>query len=377
MHEPPYVTASNEKISSVTSSFRETSGWDDRLDREAGNAFNAVRLVLATLVVLEHSFFLIDNGVRRDPLFLISNGQTNCGHLAVVMFFSLSGFLVTQSLLTSRSVWNFLVKRLARIVPGFLVASALGCLLFGPLAASNVAAYFQSQSWIRIILSALALKQATLTGVLEGNPLHLIHGTLWTIRYEFDCYLVLAMMGVCGLLRPPLIVPTFTVVASCLAMIFLIHMPKFDHGLAALLISSPDWWPEFFPFFFVGSAFYLFRHYIPKSPILSAASLAALSVSCVFGGMYPALLFFGTYLVLYVALSFVVGVSVRGREVDLSYGVYLYGFPIQQLLLFYSNMTLHPVVLFVVSACLSYAFAWVSWVSIEYPCLQVVRSKKF
>jgi len=103
------------------------NNWDDRLD-SGNNSFDALRLLLATLVVFEHSYFLIDGSVVRDPLFVLSRGQTNCGQLAVFMFFSISGFLVTRSRVLSSSITSYLKKRIARIAPGFFAAVAFGCL---------------------------------------------------------------------------------------------------------------------------------------------------------------------------------------------------------------------------------------------------------
>jgi peptidoglycan/LPS O-acetylase OafA/YrhL len=128
--------------------------WDARLEGGRGNAFDVVRLGLATLVVLEHSYFLIDGTFERDPLNVISRGQLNCGQFAVYMFFSLSGFLVTRSLIECPSVAAFMMRRIGRIVPGFLVASAVGCLIVGPLTTGDIGG---------------------VADVLDGNSVTLVH----------------------------------------------------------------------------------------------------------------------------------------------------------------------------------------------------------
>lgn len=74
-----------------------------RLKRDARNAFDIIRLVLATLVVLEHSYFLVEDTTAKDPLSILSCGQMNFGQFAVYLFFALSGFLVTNSLCESSS----------------------------------------------------------------------------------------------------------------------------------------------------------------------------------------------------------------------------------------------------------------------------------
>jgi peptidoglycan/LPS O-acetylase OafA/YrhL len=359
---------------SIASAPPAGSAWDERLTGNRGNAFDAVRLVLATLVVLEHSYFLLEKSSLEDPLSLLSGAQTNCGHFAVVMFFVISGFLVTRSLTHSRSVWHYLLKRVARIVPGFLVASAFGCLVVGPLTSLDAGAFMREQSWRLLTVTVLALKQVAVTGALVGNPLPMVHGTLWTIKYEFDCYLILAILGALGLVRAaaPAIL-AYVALALALAAGAALGLPVVDRGIAALLISSPNQWPDLFPFFLAGSAFYLWRHRIPKSPTLMAAAVAALGISFRVGGAWWALLICGTYTILFICLSASADIYIGGRHTDLSYGVYLYGWPIQQLLIFYFGPHLTPMTLFVVAVVATYSVAWVTWTVIEEPTLGLVR----
>lgn len=351
--------------------------WNERLTDGQGNAFDAVRLVLATLVVLEHSYFLIDGNSRGDPLSLLSGAQTNFGHFAVVMFFVLSGFLVTHSPVASRSVPHYLLKRVARIVPGFLVASALGCLIVGPLAAPDAMAFLQQQAWGKVTAVALALKQVDVAGTLAGNLIPMVHGTLWTIKYEFDCYLFLALLGVFGFVRPTAKgAVIYLGLAAALVVAMATGLPVIDHGLPALFISSPHQWPALFPFFLAGSAFYIWRELIPKSPILFGVALLALCISLRAGGAWWALLICGTYAILYVCLSTSADIAIFGRRNDLSYGVYLYGWPIQQLLLFYFGQHLTSLGLFAAAILITCVVAWASWTLVEQPCLGLVRSPR-
>lgn len=141
----------------------EAPVWDARLQRGDHNAFDIVRLVLATFVLLEHSFFLIYGAADQDPLSRLSGGRTNLGQFAVYTFFAISGFLVTYSLQQSDGIFQFLVKRVGRIVPGFLVASAVGCLVVGPLTATDIGTYFETQNWKSMFVSAIALKQISVS----------------------------------------------------------------------------------------------------------------------------------------------------------------------------------------------------------------------
>jgi peptidoglycan/LPS O-acetylase OafA/YrhL len=352
------------------------TSWDTRLAKGSGNAFDLIRIMLAAMVVLEHSYFLIDNSTRRDPLFILSGGQTNFGQFAVYMFFALSGFLVTRSLLEGRGVGEYLGRRVGRIFPGFLVASMFGCLIVGPLSASHLGAYFKAQNWLLMGLNALTLQPENVIGALAGNRLTMVHGTLWTIQYEFDCYLILAGLGVLGLLQPRLAGWTYIglAIGLMLAKLFQARLPVIDHGVLAFLLSSPTQWPNLFPFFLAGSAFYVYRNRIPKSRIGLVAALVIVALTLAFGEVYWAMLFCGTYALLFLALSCTGVLTVMGHRVDLSYGVYLYGWPMQQLLLFYTHMGLSPLALFALAMVLALMVAWVSWTLIERPALKLAHS---
>ena len=371
------IENSGRALFAARAAIRENSaGWSERLAGKNDNSFDAIRLFLAILVVFEHSWFLTQNSYDAEPLYVLTAGQTNSGALAVYMFFAISGFLVTRSWLLTGDVRRYLMKRIGRIVPGFLAATFIACILLAPLTARDATAFFAGQKWTPLVAQALALRQINVSGILDGNPVQLIHGTLWTIKIEFDCYLLTAVVGSLGLLTPR----RAWIVFLALLAIFTIaragafQLPTIDHGIASLLISSPDQWPSLFPFFIAGSAFYIYRDSIPKQPVLFWASLLVVATSALTGGMYWALLLAGTYAVIWLALSCSAGVSVFGRRADLSYGVYLYGWPVAQLLVYFSHQTLQPLPLFALTMAITFIFAYASWRIVEAPSLAIVSS---
>lgn len=350
------------------------TAWDERMAR-GRNSFDAVRLTLAMLVVLEHSYFLLDGHWRNDPLFRLSGGQLQFGQLAVYLFFALSGFLVTRSLQQSRSVGWFLARQIARIGPGFLVASLAGALVVGPLAADSVGRYLEAQRWPMVIVTALALKQITVTHTLADNPVPLVHGTLWSIKYEFDCYLILALLGMAGTMRRQLLPVTFAAlgVLAVLGWVLPEQLPAVRTGSAALVMSSPDRWPELFPFFFLGAGLHEFRAHVPLSAWLGAAAAGVWIASIYLGGAYWASLFCSTYAVLAVCLLCHGETRLFGRHVDLSYGVYLFGWPVQQLLVHAYGPMWSPVGLFAAAMLATLAVAFASWTWVELPSQRFVR----
>src|SRR5436189_3986813 len=88
---------------------------------ERHNNFDLLRLVAAISVIFSHAFLLAENSQDHDPLMILTGGQTILGLVGVFTFFTISGYLVTQSFDTTGSPLVFLAKRGLRIFPGLLV----------------------------------------------------------------------------------------------------------------------------------------------------------------------------------------------------------------------------------------------------------------
>lgn len=158
----------------------------------------------------------------------------------------------------------------------------------------------------------------------------LVHGTLWTVKCEFDCDRLAALIGSFGLFSLRYAVFTFAAIGAVLLFLNfgVERLPRIDTGIASLLISSPPRWHEPLAFYFTWAAIYVFRKYIPLSGALFRTLSVILLVSLFAGGAGVAMLFAGSYVVLYLALKISAQISVLNRRVDLSYGAYLYVRPI-------------------------------------------------
>jgi peptidoglycan/LPS O-acetylase OafA/YrhL len=97
------------------------------------NNFDAIRLAMALLVVWSHSFALYLGSEKTEPLSLLLNGTYNSGNIGVMVFFIISGFLVTQSFVHSKSLSHFMERRVRRIYPGYLVATCICAFVVIPL----------------------------------------------------------------------------------------------------------------------------------------------------------------------------------------------------------------------------------------------------
>lgn len=350
--------------------------WDRLISGE--NGFDAARLILATLVLFEHAYYLPYNSYRAEPLYLFSKGQTDFGSLGVNGFFVISGFLITRSCLMTDNAPRYAMKRVARIVPGFLLASCLGLFLVGPLGADDVWTYFANINWRASLVRMLSLHQSGAGQTFLHNPTRIMSdGTLWTIRYEFDCYLLVGLLWSVKLLRRDVVALLLLVLLTAFGLqsFGYISVPVVNYGIPAIFMSSPNNWPRLFSYFFVGSAFYLWRDLIPKSTWILAIAAVFLLAALRFGGAQIAMLSAGAYIIFFLALSGGRTPRIGGRKVDLSYGIYLFGFPIQQLVIAATHQSIGPQMLFLISLPITCSVAYLSWTFVEAPCLNWAHRK--
>ncbi len=350
-------------------------------DRTQENNFDVLRLFWATLVLFSHCFALPQGGNAREPLALLTNAQTTFGSLAVDAFFVISGFLIAQSWLRSKGQADYLRKRILRIYPGFLVAALFCLVVVGPLASDSTAEYLHALKPLRFVWSALTLSLLSLPPVFAHLPsAGQINGSLWTIRYEFWCYLLLAALGGLGLLRK------HGLLAGLFLGVLLVHTAQewffpgigqgndlyktgLLHGLELPLIGNLDRWPRLLAFFLAGTVAMLYRERIPRSPRLALLSALLLAL-CFRWGLNAMLPLCGTYLLLYAASSPVHPGRALTQRADLSYGIYLYAYPVQQLLIQFLGAHLHPFALFLIALPLVSALAFLSWKCVEQPFLR-------
>jgi len=346
-------------------------GWDTRLRKSSENGFDAARLVLATLVVFEHSYYLPFNSYAHEPLFVWSRGQIDFGGVAVDFFFVLSGFLITRSWILTGSPVRYLRKRIARICPGFFLASLL-TIMIAAASAESIAMFLSTLDIPGTIVRILSLHQPGVSAFPDNPMKGVIDGPLWTIRFEFDCYLIVAALGTLGLLGRPAVTALFVMFGASYVLQSNGYLPFhiIDQGPLAILISNPILWPRLFTYFLAGACFYLWRDLIPKSAAVAIACALAIGLTVAFGWAELALVIAGTYLLFFVALSIVAVPRIRGRRLDLSYGIYLYGFPIQQIIIACSGQTITPIPLFAIALPVTCLVALLSWIFVERPALQ-------
>lgn len=331
------------------------------------NNFDALRLSMALLVIFSHAYPL---ATGRQ---LAGGEMVSLGALAVAVFFIASGYLIAMSWARSKSLRDFLHRRAARIVPGFLVAFILSAWVIGPMASERPMSWF-SESTVETNLVRLALLHHVEGDAFMDNPYPVkVNGSLWTIRFEFGCYLLVALAGVMGLMsRRWLVLGTFAA-SWAILLAWANGWVNPDLGYYGnFILGYPGNWLQFGTPFLAGATAYAFRDHIRYNGKVALVAAAAVVATFVLQDFLVHLCIWPiavTYLVFWFAFTPAIRLhhTVARLGGDYSYGLYLYAFPVQQICVKWLGCHGEPLTLFVIATAITLVLGVLSWRLIERP----------
>src|SRR5438132_3030496 len=339
------------------------------MDRQ--NNFDALRLIAAASVVFSHSFLITEGTQDHEPLILLTGNQSILGLVGVFVFFAISGFLVTQSFEQTGDAWRFLAKRALRIFPGLFVATVLSAFVLAPLVTTlSTGAYLTNPAPWEYVLGNTLLDQTVheLPGVMfVNNPVGLeINGSLWTLRLEFLMYLMVLVLGVLRLLTVRVALLLVALGMACLHFNMLDELEKW--GWFFQLLSGWGWLVAFFA---AGMVLYKLRHTCIFDGRIALLALAGLVLSVPLHKFLVLFPLFGCYLALWLALNPRLPVIPAARFGDLSYGLYIYGWPVEETVMWLSGGRAAWWQVFLIALPAASAIAFLSWHLVERPMLRL------
>jgi peptidoglycan/LPS O-acetylase OafA/YrhL len=322
------------------------------------NSLSVLRLVFAAMVVVTHAGVI---GWEHKP----ELGRTDLGELAVDGFFVVSGFLVVRSGLRLPSLRRFAWHRALRILPGFWV-----CLVVVAFVAAPLAAWFQGRSPL-VVLSGedsafryllrnagLLIRQWDVAAVAADNVEHALNGSLWTLWYEALCYAAVAALIA--------VVPVAwrrSAIGVAVGGVWL-FLVAVETGIAD---GGPEFLPRFGLMFGLGAMGWLFADRVRFTPTALLAAVTTLLAGMVALGDYRAMGAAGfAYLVLWAVVALPLRVE---PPADLSYGLYVYHWPVQQVLVAAGATVLGPAGFTLVALGIVVVLAVASWFWVEKPAL--------
>jgi peptidoglycan/LPS O-acetylase OafA/YrhL len=324
------------------------------------NALNALRLALALSVIVWHSFPLTGADIGLAPVRQIVSRASVDG------FFAISGYLIVSSWIRDPRWLAFLRARALRILPAFWTCLIVTAAVFAPLsvmirgAALPPGFVADSVSYV-VRNAALYMVQYDIAGTPSAVPYpNAWNGALWTLFWEASCYVGVLVVGVLGLMRRRAIFPSLFVVAT-LGVIVTSYGPVENFYVVT--------GSRFGIMFLAGALIHRHRDRIPVSPVL----LIAASAVTIGAAWLPDYRVIAALPLAYVVICLgALGKSPRLRvRNDLSYGAYIYGFPIQQLLATAGAAAWGVPAFAAVSVAATLPLAAASWFLVERPALRL------
>jgi peptidoglycan/LPS O-acetylase OafA/YrhL len=338
-----------------------------RVATDAWPNFDFLRLAAATLVVFSHAFLIGEGSEVSEPFVRLNGPHNALGVYGVHCFFIISGFLVTASLVRSASTADFLWRRFLRIYPALIVSLVLfAFLLVVPFNGRGPTQAFATLDPVKFIAANLVWPGSGYRLVdvsfYPGQLGVIVNGSLWSLGFELLCYSMIAAIGYIIGIRAS------TIAGTMLVFLVGIALSRFStwNFVKDLVMVTPG--------FFAGSLLFAAglhkRRSLYSSIMLVAASGAALAIAFAPGALLWVFPIAAACPLLLLATSPAIRLPRVRRIGDISYGTYLYGWPVEQVL----RSFVGPVsgwLLFAAALPIAYLSGYASWRLVERPALRL------
>lgn len=327
-------------------------------ERLAGrdNALNALRLALATVVIVAHSYSLVHGPGGPLPY---------AGGFAVDGFFAISGFLIAGSR-TRMAMLPYLWRRGLRLMPAYWTVLLFTAVVIAPISAKLTGRSIawadagKYVTWNSLLFTPVLGVSGTPHGVLyEG----LWNGPLWTLSFEAGAYALFGLL---------IALPAFGVRAAASLVLCLAVVSVLQFGAGVAPGFAPDL-ARLWGFFAAGVLMWMLRERMPSSPWPAVAAVVV--VGGVLATNYVLYLAVAPVPLAFALLWLAARLPVRaGARNDISYGLYLFAYPLQQLMIIAGvAAAAGPLGFALLSVAMTVPVAWASWLAVERPSLRLRR----
>ncbi len=325
------------------------------------NNFDFLRFLFAVFVVISHSYPLSGSDETQQWIYQITNGQIVLAQLGLAGFFIISGFFIFQSMQRSKSLFQYYKKRFLRLFPALLVLLLITMVIV-PFIYTGSDSILNNTSYLSYFFNNISLYgfQGVIDGVFDTNSYKAINGSLWTIRYEFTLYITISFLFFCKT-NQKLLVFLLTTMFLIFSVLYLFFLGRFSgssilgmQGYHILHLGN---------YFIAGSllASLKFEKYKSNAVLIVLFLILILALYYNFYNQIKHVVL--SMFIIIIGYTPIRGIKDFGKLGDASYGIYIYSFFIQQLLMwFFKFNTLH---LIIYSLLISTLCGYVSWYLIE------------
>lgn len=326
------------------------------------NNFDFLRFLFALLVVVSHAFPLSGSNESFQWIYKITNGQIVWAQIGLSGFFVISGYFIFQSLERSKHLLDYFKKRFLRLFPALFVVLLLTIVL-APFVYKSEIPFLKNSAVYTYLPNNLSLYnfQSSIKGIFDTNAYHAINGSLWTIRYEFSLYVALSFLFFFRT-QQRIVCIILLIGFSVFILLYTFYLNRFGgsslfglQGIHLLNLGT----------FFIGGSLLASLQFekIKYKVLILGLSVLILLLSLYFN-FYDSVKHF-IFLIVVLLIGFIPlpFIHTFGRFGDMSYGIYIYSFPIQQTLMYFFKMSTYSLLIY--SVLLSVVFGFLSWHLIE------------
>lgn len=321
---------------------------------------NLLRFIAAIFVIFSHSFYVATS--QEDPFSVFCNQQTNFGGVAVAIFFFLSGFYVTKSLYKKNDGKEFMSKRCIRIFPQLWVVVLLSVFVLGPVFTSlTLRDYFFRSDTYLYLLNGILLPVHNLPGVFANNIYDAtVNGPLWTMPVEFAAYVGLSIVLIVSkhIFKNERLQKVFHIICVCVLFAVFVVLDQFVGNDFLVTVVRP------LIIFFVGVLYCDYAEKIKLNVPIAVLMILAIVVSCKIGLLNYALMICLPYVVVTLALG-TKQIKLNSKMLAVSYEMYLFGWPIQQIITHYFGGEMNPYLNWLITLPIDIILAFGLFVFIE------------
>lgn len=323
------------------------------------NNLQLMRFVAAIMVIFAHSYAISGSDLGSDFINRHTNGIISIGGISVTLFFLCSGYLISKSVFRTDKFVNYIKARLIRLLPPLWFVVLFSVFLGAFITSLSFKEYFGNISTFKYLLNGILLPIHDLPGIFEANKYGTtVNGALWTLPVEFACYVACFIFYKLKLLDKKRFFYTIPIVV--LVLIFEKYLP----GILGSMVRPCV-------FFYIGMLYYVYREHIELNikivPILFCLLIAAYFVPIL---IKPAMILLWPYILFTLWFAIPQCSDNIGKTGDVSYGLYLWGFVVQQFLSHIFGGKMSQLLNFVLASIIAVVLAIITFLLTEKPFLK-------